>query len=470
MFAAKKLLELFLRSRILNWAAGVAALLSSACTSAAPTLLIDNVTILDGRGGQPIRQAAVLVEGDRIRAIVGRGVRRPSARRTIDGRGRYLLPGFIDMHAHLFVPRCEAPAGQHSRFDRRLSEKMLGGMLDYGITTVRSPATPTIEGLRLRDDLNAGRVRGPRALASAELINDPAMSAAALRDYVRDALSYRPDYFKVYSRLSPDQVAVVVDEAHRHGVPVIGHLQRTSWKQGVEAGVDYLTHAVDWSEGMLRAEDRQAYVNAISARGGLRARLDWLELLDLNSAEVRATIAEIRGKGISIDPTLVAYDSKFSGPAGTMYRSNPALRRFPELEGDWKKCGNSTADWTGEDRARWRRLFPKLQRFVRMMHQAGIPLTTGSDVTNEWVIPGESLHQEFELLDQAGFKPAEILRMTGQNAGAALRRKDVGLIAPSARADMVLLQRDPLDDISNTRSIVWVMQSGRITSGRPEGS
>lgn len=80
---------------------------------------------------------------------------------------------------------------------------MMGALLDFGITTVRSPATLTVEGLALRDELNAGRVRGPRAFASAELINDPKLSDAELRAYVRDALSYRPDYFKVYARLAP---------------------------------------------------------------------------------------------------------------------------------------------------------------------------------------------------------------------------------------------------------------------------
>ena len=151
----------------------------------------------------------------------------------VDGHDGYLAPGFIDMHAHLMVPRC-APLADGSRFDRAVSERMLSTLLDFGITTIRSPATPTIEGLRLRDDLNAGRVRGPRATASAELLNDPSLTEQQLRRYVRDALSSKPDYFKVYARLRPPQVAAVIDEAHAHAIPVIGHLGETSWvmKQG----------------------------------------------------------------------------------------------------------------------------------------------------------------------------------------------------------------------------------------------
>jgi hypothetical protein len=202
------------------------------------TVVIEHVTVLDGQGGAALDDRRVVVSGGRIvdvgAAASGRLTR---GAMVVDGTGKFLLPGFIDMHAHLLFPRCN-PDGGEPRFDRALSEKALSAQLDFGITTVRSPATPTIEGLRLRDALNAGRVRGPRAMASAELINDPTLSDAQLRQIVRDALPYRPDFFKVYARLRPEQVASVTDEAHRRHIPVIGHLQRTSWAQGVRLSAD----------------------------------------------------------------------------------------------------------------------------------------------------------------------------------------------------------------------------------------
>jgi imidazolonepropionase-like amidohydrolase len=407
------------------------------------------------------------VTGDRIEAILPKGSRLPKGVRVIAGKGRYLLPGFIDMHAHLLVPRCEAPAGQNSPFDRNLSERMLSTLLDFGITSVRSPATPTAEGLSLRDDLNAERVRGPRAFASAELINDPKMNDAALRRYVREALAYKPDYFKVYARLKPEQVASVINEAHRNGVPVIGHLQSTSWAEGARLGIDHLTHAVDWSAQALRPEHRATYSNLIKERGPIRARLDWLELVDLEAPELLQPIEEVARRGISVDPTLVAYDSKFSDPSSPRYRRNRFVHVVPDLVDDWNRCGGAAADWTQQDRDRWTRLFPKLQRLVKLMHEKGVLLTTGSDLTNEWVIPGESLHQEFELLSQAGLAPSQILRMTGENAARALRREDIGIVVPGRRADLVLLAKNPLADIANTRSIVWVMKGGRQVSRGP---
>lgn len=447
--------------------AWIAILLTCALTLATPAsaaervTAITQVTVLDGRGGAPIQGATVIIQGDTIRAVRTGPVRVPRNAEVIDGRGQFLLPGFIDMHAHLLVPRCEPPAGQSSPFDRALSERMLQMLLAYGITTVRSPANPTEAGLALRDDLNAGRVAGPRALAAAELINNARMTESQLRDYVRSALRYRPDYFKVYARLTPDQVAVVVDEAHAAGVPVIGHLQATSWAEGARLGLDHLTHAADWSEKTLQADRRAAYRAAMAEKGPMRARLDWLEALDPDGPEVSRMIDEIKSRGVSVDPTLVAYDSKFSDPAAARYRQNPAANAIPELRADWEACGDATGDWTGVDRRRWERLSPKLGALVRRMHAAGVLLTTGSDLTNEWIIPGESLHQEFELLREAGLPPAAILRMTGENAARALRRDDIGVVAAGRRADLVLLSANPLEDIRNTRRQVWVMQGGR---------
>ena len=429
-----------------------------------PTTLVTNVTILDGRGSPPLTRAAVVIRDGEIASVLSQDDTRPAAATTLDGRGGYLLPGFVDMHAHLLFPRCVAGA-DGSIFDRAVSERMLSTLLDFGITTVRSPATPTVPGLRLRDDLNAGRVRGPRAFASAEFINDPDLSPAALRQVVLDALPYRPDYFKVYSRLPPSSISTVVAEAHAHGIPVIGHLGRTSWLEGARLGVDALTHAADWSIETLPPAARSAYETALRTRSPVRARIDWLELLDVSAEPVRAMADAIAQHGISIDPTLVAFDARFARPRGGRYATDPNVGIVPEMLSDWRACTLITADWTADDYRRWRAVYPKLQALTRVLRDRGVLLTTGTDLTNPWIIPGVSLHQEFELLSAAGFSAAEILKMTGDNAARALRRTDIGVIAPGRRADLVLLTANPLAAIRNTRRIAWVMQGGRVARG-----
>ena len=441
----------------------------AACSSAgeaqnisAADTAITNVHVLDGTGAPARRVGAVLIEDGLIAAILPQGETDFEAAQTLDGGDGYLVPGFIDAHVHILVPRCQSFASGEPVFDRQLSEKVASALLDFGITTVRSPATPTVDGLALRDDLNAGVVRGPQAKASAEFINDSRMSEAELRDYVRDAMAYKPDYFKVYARLSKQQVATVIDEAHRHGVPVIGHLGKTSWREGAELGIDFLTHAVDWSAKTLPPESREAYETARRERGAIRARLDWLELLDLKSEEVTSMIEALVAHDIPVDPTLVAYDAKFSRPTYASYRQNPNAKVVPELFQDWSECSGLADDWTEEDYARWRGLFPKLQALVKLMHERGVTLITGSDTPNEWVIPGEGLHQELELLVEAGLSPAEVLSMTGEKAARALGFEDRGVVAAGKRADLVLLSENPMADIRNTREISWVMQTGDV--------
>jgi hypothetical protein len=229
-------------------------------------------------------------------------------------------------------------------------------------------------------------------------------------------------------------------------------------------GIDDLTHAADWSAGTLPPGSRVAYAEAVRRRGAIRARIDWLEMLDVNSAPVRDMISEVRRRHISIDPTLVAYDTKFAAPDGGRYRNDPYVDIVPEMSDDWRSCSRITSDWTDEDYARWRASYPKLQALVRSLRDGGVVLTTGTDLTNPWVIPGESLHQEFELLADAGFSPREILRMTGENAARALRRSDIGVIEAGRRADLVLLRANPLADIRNTRQIAWTMMGGRLVS------
>ncbi|WP_164934282.1 amidohydrolase family protein [Bradyrhizobium guangzhouense] len=454
-------------------AAFVAVVQPDAAFGQAPSarILIDHVNILDGRGG-PVAKGRVLIEGQRIAQVLPENGPAPADTTIIDGQDGYLVPGFIDMHAHLMQPRCAADDSATQHFDRAVSEQQLSTLLDFGITTVRSPATPTIEGLRLRDDLNAGAVRGPRAFASAELINDAKLTDQQLRNIVRDAMPYRPDYFKVYARLSPQAVGTVIDEAHRHGIPVIGHLGRTSWLEAAQLGIDHLAHTVDWSPKTLTPENRKRYLELAQGynAGSFLARIDWLELLDLSSVEVKSMVAEVAKRGISVDLTLIAYDTKFAAPHGGRYANNRFAKIVPALYHDWTQCRNitSTDDWSEQDYRRWNAAYPKLQTLVLMMRDAGVLLTTGTDLTNPWIIPGESLHQEFELLVAAGLSPSVVLKMTGENASRALRSNDVGLIQPGRFADLVLLTNNPLDNIANTRAIRWVMRGGQLVSRGPQ--
>jgi imidazolonepropionase-like amidohydrolase len=424
-------------------------------------LALIGATLVDGTERAPVRDAVVVVQGERIVAAGPRGsVEVPPGAETLDLRGRFLIPGLVDMHAHVLVPRCD-PGAAATRFDRPLSERMLGVLLRSGITTVRSPATPTELGVALRDDVAAGRVVGPRIFASAEFI-DGDLTPEQVRREVRDRLRHRVDFIKLYARLSPEAVRAGIQEAHAAQVPVIGHLSRTSWTDAARLGIDFLTHAASWSAGELPDAKRAAYERARRERGPMKARIDWLELVEPDGPEIATMVRELAERKISVDPTLVAYDSKFLAPVAARYRQNPHRAVVPELLDDWQRCGTPTDDWTASDYKRMAAAWPKLLSLVKRYHDGGVLLTAGSDVTNPWVIPGESLHQELELLVSAGLTPAEVLRIATLNGARSLGREtDFGTIEPGRRADLIVLTRDPIARIGDTRAIDRVMHDGR---------
>ncbi len=434
-------------------------------------LLIQNITVIDGNGRAAQVGQDVLVDGEIIATVAPTGQLEFSEHvRVIDGAGLYLVPGFIDMHVHALVPTCErTPEGiRFAGFDWALSKQQARALLQSGITTARSPSTPPDLGVALRDSINAGLIAGPEFFISGELINGRHLDEASVRATVQKQAAAGVDYIKLYNQLSPEAVAAGIDEAHRHGLPVIGHLGRTSWTESAVAGVDFLTHAAPWTEEMLAPDDREMYKQAQEKKGGGRARIDWLEMLDPEGPYVENVIDTLIVHGISLDPTLVAYDSKFSydwdneQPVSTRYRDNEKRNAVPGLIEVWNTCESLTANWMIEDYRRMEEAWPAMLRLVKQYHEKGILLTAGSDTPNHWVIPGESLHQEMELLVAAGIPTGEVLRIATSNGAKALNMPDRGVIEAGRRADLVALKQNPLERISNTRSIAWVMQGGAM--------
>src|SRR6267378_1887446 len=391
------------------------ALLTGAPASRAQerALSLEDVTIIDGTNQPPLQNASILIRDGRVAAVGPNGtIPRPPQVETRHLPRRYVIPGLIDMHAHVTIFIAEEADGGPSeyRYDRRVSEKVLQTLLAFGITTVRNPAAPAVEGVRLRDDVAAGRVTGPRIFTSGE---------------------------------------------------AIGHLGETSWKQAADLGIDGLCHGAQWDSAMLPARKRFAYQS--SAKPYLKKRMDWLEALDLDSDEIRATILALVRHGVVVDPTLIAYETKFRS-SDPFYLESPDLTLVPEpLLNLWRHEHPPTFGWTKEDHQRARALWTKLLAFVKLYHDRGVRLVAGTDVPNPWVVPGVSLHRELELLASAGIPLQEVIGMATKNAADALGISgEVGTVEAGKAADLVVLTSNPLKSISNLRDIEYVIQAGRI--------
>lgn len=175
-------------------------------------------------------------------------------------------------------------------------------------------------------------------------------------------------------------------------------------------------------------------------------------------------IHKIASRGITLDPTLIAYHTKFWGNDPRYHRPE-ALRLVPEEYRNGWAAGSFTAGWTADQYSSAELQWHKQLQLIALLYRGGVHLTVGTDTPTSWIVPGLSFHQEMVLLHEAGLPNVEVLKAATYNAAVALRiSHTVGSVRPGYRADLVILKRNPLLDLSNSRSIVAVISRGRIIS------
>ncbi len=434
-------------------------------------IALTNARVLDGNGGAVQDDVTILIEGTRIAGLgPSASTRVPPGARVVDLTGQVVTPGFIDMHYHVITGamryRRDAAGKLDSTYDRRLAERLLRVALSRGITTIRDPgASPLEAAIALRDAVDSQRVLGPRIFTAGPIISNPRLTEAEIRSEVATQAAAGVSYIKLYAGIGQEQLAAAVDEAHGRRKKVIGHLQRTSWTEAAMAGIDFLTHGGSWHEAYILPERRAEYERL---GGTMRARISWLEWLDLiEGGPVDSMIDLLEERHVSVDPTLIAYHTKFWW-RDSIYQRDPDVALVPELLANWEVLGMHTRDWSDSEFDRAQAAWPRMLALVREMHQEGVMLTAGSDLASPWVIPGVALHQELALLESAGIRAGEVLRLATRNGAESLGiLGETGTVEVGKRADLVVLEADPLVDIANTRRIRYVLLGGRMYT--PEG-
>jgi imidazolonepropionase-like amidohydrolase len=428
-------------------------------------LALTNARVLDGNGGAVQDDVTILIEGARIAGLgPSASTRIPPGARVVDLTGRVVTPGFIDMHYHVITGamryRRDAAGKLDSTYDRGLAERLLRVALSRGITTIRDPgASPIEEAIALREAVDSGRVLGPRIFTAGRIISSPTLTEPESRGEVAAQAAAGVNYIKLYGGIGPAQLAAAVDEAHRHRLQVIGHLQRTSWTEAALAGMDFVTHGGNWHEAYVLPDRRGAYEKL---GGTMRARISWLEWLDLEGSAVDSMVRLLRERDVSVDPTLIAYHTKFWW-RDSVYQRDPEAALAPEVLANWEVLGMHTRDWTQAEFDRAQAAWPRMLALVRRLHREGVRLTVGSDLASPWVIPGVAMHQELALLESAGIRASDVLRLATRNGAEALGiAGETGTVETGKRADLVVLEADPLADIANTRRIRYVLLGGRM--------
>lgn len=406
-------------------------------------LVLVGPTLIDGTGDPPKPNAVIIVNGNRIVAITNETeyhdryyslINNETTRvNVLNLTGKYVIPGLFDMHAHVAGVR-------KNSYNQNFSEAALDMLLDYGVTTIRNPGGPTNESIALKHNVSEGNIEGPEIFTAGRLLNGPQIAIPFVekqisneeeaREEVRYQAAAGVDYIKLYVGLPPNLVKAAIDEAHTQGIRVIGHLYMTSWTDAANLGIDALTHGVPVNPFLLPSGDKREQF--LENGGGPFDHFLWLDLVDLNSMEIREMINALVENDIPVDPTLSIYEAML------------------------KDDGSSNL----QNQLRW----AKVLQLTKIMHDKGVQILSGSDIPNFGLVPGASLHNELELLAQTGIKPLEVIEMATNNGAKALGIDDiVGTIQPEKQADLVVLSANPLENISNTKQIEAVMVDGKFT-------
>jgi imidazolonepropionase-like amidohydrolase len=404
-----------------------------------------------------LEDVTVLVDGGRIAGVGPAGaLRLPSGARVIDGRGRWLMPGLADAHAHLVVTVGAAP-DVRARW-QAVNERLLLVGLTRGVTTavelggVGLGPDPDRVLPALRQDIAAGQRLGPTLYLATAKANDSALTRAQGMRLVDSARAGGYDLVKVYNALSREGYRGILLRAQQLGMPVVGHVVRAVGLEGtLGSGQRGIVHAEEYLPTYFpfRVTDTLQVPERV-----------------LDTAAIPYLARRTRAAGVWVTPTLVTSETVVAQAERLdSVLARPEVRRVPRPLYDalWAPGVNPYATRFSHPR-RLRNLRASLEfqrRLVGALHAAGVPLLAGSDTPAAGVVPGDALHDELRNLVGAGLTPYEALAAATRNVAAFLGTDAFGTVEVGKRADLLLLDANPLDDVRNARRIRGVMVRGR---------
>jgi imidazolonepropionase-like amidohydrolase len=442
------------------------------CPDGPERVILENVIVIDGTGAAPVPGRTIVIDGDRIVAVGPSAAMTTWRGRRVDLSGRWVMPGLIDMHAHMAFGPVEFAVANGVPSARLTPDADVGRafareLLRWGVTTVRNPGGPTAEAVAIRDAIARGEIPGPRIVTAGAVIDrTPFEGLAALvrtpADVVAEVARQAEagvDFVKLYAALPPEFVKAGVEAAHARGLAAVGHLWLTDWKTAADLGLDGIVHALPLAEAQLPPAAREPFRRGIS---GSQVMYQWFEHADVDGPEIGEAARAMAERGVAWDPTLVTVESIFFGDEPRL-TSSPSLDCVPaSLRASWRAFVRA-AGWSPDDFRRAKAQFDKALALTGRLHRAGVRIVAGTDLAMPWIVPGESLHREMELLVRAGLTPLEaIAAATGRAAEGLGRDRGVGTIAAGRRADLVILDANPAADIRATRAIRAVWQGGTV--------
>jgi imidazolonepropionase-like amidohydrolase len=407
------------------------------------TFAFVDVTVIPMDHDGVLEHQTVVVADGRI-ATIGpvAAVRPPEGAAAIDGRGKFLMPGLGDAHAHLSTVG-GGPA---------LAERALALYALHGVTMIRSMYTEPHH-REARERVERGELAGPRSvLVSPAFAGQTAPTPQAARDSIRGYREAGYRVAKILPGLSRETFDTVVAEAKRLGMPLAGHVPpNIGLQHALAAGFASLEHL----DGMLEA--------MVSARDGPPSGFFGLGVLGAVDESRLGTVVEaIRRSGAVVVPTEFEMELFVSVDSGAAHARRSEMQFVPPaLLTQWTRQKDNFARGAGitpERAARYREL---RRTMIRALHEAGVPIALGSDAFNLFNVPGPGVADELAVYVEAGLTPRAALATATVQVARLLALPGVtGTVSVGSVADLVLLERNPLADVSHVRRLAGVMLRG----------
>jgi hypothetical protein len=396
------------------------------------------VTVVPMDSNRVLRNATVLVRDGKIVAVGPRGTTPvPSGARIIPGAGKWLMPGLADSHIHLF--------GGDSAI-RMLAQ--IG--LAKGVTTVFEMAgSPS--SIKLREEIRAGRIEGPVIFTAGPPANEDTTTFAGGVQFVDEHRAAGYDFIKVYNNLSKAGFRGIIRRAAQLGMPVVGHIVRSIDMEGtLGSGQRGIVHMEEFLYTYF------SYRNS-----------DTLQVVSrtLDTTAIPYLARATRKSGVFVTPTLAMFESIADQAEDVAKRlARPENRLIPSAVYDqnWVASNNGYAKRFNRPAhvSNLRAALAYQGKMTMAFFREGVPLLAGTDTPVPAAVPGFTLHEELRKFVSLGMTPYDALVTATRNPSEYMRARDFGVVAVGKRADLLLLDADPLADITNAEKIAGVMSRG----------
>lgn len=417
----------------------------------APVVALTHVQVVDGTGAAPVQDQTIIITGDKITAVgPSASVSVPSGAKVMDLAGHTVIPGIVGLHDHTF----------YTTNNRSVQMNVTGPRLYLasGVTTVRTTgsASPYSE-INLKRGIERGNMPGPRMYITGPYLTGETGSSHMLQILTPEAARRTVDYWaeegaswlKFYTTPSRAVMGAAIEQAHKRGLKVTGHLCSVSFREAVALGIDNLEHGLFVNTDYDPAKQPDQCPSDAASK---------LASLDLNSPQVQATFREMIGHKVAMTSTLAVYELFVPNRPPLEQRMLDAMSaetRAEYLTSRARLAEPGAFSISPE-------IFRKAQAFELAFVRAGGLMAAGVDPTgNGGALPGYGDQRNYELLLEAGFTPVEAIQIMTLN-GAKILGADAqyGSIATGKVADLVVIRGDPVKTPAEIRNVVTVFKDG----------